>query len=187
MASSSVPTLVSNGRLPVAVAIVHPLRAHLTPARAGQHVDLGGHQPLGELAHHLPQQIVLVAVELLAQPVQRVHRVVDHRVLPLARLGKDCKRLTRWSSRPRDLRPLHHYLGLNCVGRMPMSSLESRRTSTPTPTYRSLPRQPRSPLQGCSTLVDSIALTGGRATGVRLADHRSASIVVLLTAIAATS
>jgi hypothetical protein len=26
---------------------------------------------------------------------------------------RNFKRLTRWSSRPGDLRPLHHYLGLN--------------------------------------------------------------------------
>jgi hypothetical protein len=68
---------------------------------------------VGELADNLPQQIVLVAVELLAQPGQRVHVVVDHRVLPLVALRRNFKRLTRWSSRPGDLRPLHHYLGLN--------------------------------------------------------------------------
>src|SRR5690606_37574676 len=76
--------------LAVAVAMVHPLRAHLAPARSGQGVDLRGHEPLSELAHHLPQQIVLVAVELLAQPRQRVHVVaVDHRVLPLVALSQE--------------------------------------------------------------------------------------------------
>lgn len=66
-------------------------------------------QPLGELKDHLPEKVVLVAVELLAQPLERVHRVVDHRVLPLVVFVRDSKRLTRWSSRPADLRPLHHY------------------------------------------------------------------------------
>jgi hypothetical protein len=28
--------------------------------------------------------------------------------------ARDCKRLTRWSSRHRDLHPLHHFRGLNC-------------------------------------------------------------------------
>ena len=40
------------------------------------------------------------AVELLAQPRKRVHVVVDHRLVPFARLSQDCERLTRWSSRP---------------------------------------------------------------------------------------
>jgi hypothetical protein len=77
------------GPLAVAVAVVEPLRRLLTPARSSQGVDLGGHQPLGELGHHLPEQIVLVAVELLAQPRQRVHRVADHRVLPLVALSQE--------------------------------------------------------------------------------------------------
>jgi hypothetical protein len=59
----------------MAVAVVHPLRARLPPPRPGDRVDLGGRQPPGELAHHLPQEIVLVTVELLAQPRQRVHVV----------------------------------------------------------------------------------------------------------------
>ncbi len=46
-----------------------------------------------------PAKIVAVAVELLAQPLKSVHVVVDHRVVPLARLSQDCKRLTRWSLR----------------------------------------------------------------------------------------
>jgi hypothetical protein len=101
------------GPLTVAVAVVHPLRRHLAPASTGQRVDLGGHKPLRELAHHLLQKIIPIALELLAQPPQRVHLVVDHRVLPLVVSPRTSKRLTRWSSRPGDLRPLHHYLGLN--------------------------------------------------------------------------
>jgi hypothetical protein len=103
---------------PVAVALGHPIRADLPPAGTDQHVDFCSHEPLRELAHHLPDQIVVRGVELLAQPRQFVHRVrVDHRVVPLARLRKDCKRLTRWSSRQADPPPLHHYLGLNSPSR----------------------------------------------------------------------
>jgi len=61
----------------------------LTPARADHRVDLRRHQPLGELPDHLPKKVIAVAVELLAQPFQRVHCVVDHRVLPLVRLARD--------------------------------------------------------------------------------------------------
>ena len=94
--------------------MIHPLRADLTPTRAGEDVDFRGHELFGEAADHFSEQIVAVVVEVLAQPRQRVHRVrVDHRVVPLARLRKDCKRLTRWSSRLADQPPLHHYLGLN--------------------------------------------------------------------------
>src|SRR5690606_27476116 len=70
--------------------MVHPFRAHLAPPGAREGVDLSGHEPLSELAHHLPQQIALVAVELLAQPRQLVHDVaVDHRVLPLVALSQE--------------------------------------------------------------------------------------------------
>jgi hypothetical protein len=74
---------------PVAVAAVDPLRAHLAVAGAAEHVDLGSHQPLSEGSHHLSQQIAaLVALEVLAQPLERVHRVGDcHRVLLQDRLA----------------------------------------------------------------------------------------------------
>lgn len=114
----------------VAVAVVHPLRTHLPPPRPGDRVDLGGHQPPGELGHHLPQEIVLVTVELLAQPRQCVHVVVDHRVLPLVALRRNFKRLTRWSSRPGDLLPLHHYLGLNCVDPHTVAGAPTRKTAS---------------------------------------------------------
>jgi hypothetical protein len=52
----------------------------LAVAGVAQHLDLGGHQPLGERADHLPQQITAIIVEVLAQPLERVHLVGDHRV-----------------------------------------------------------------------------------------------------------
>jgi hypothetical protein len=50
----------------------------LAVAGTADHVDLGGHQPLGKGSHHLSQQIAaLVALKVLAQPLERVHRVGD--------------------------------------------------------------------------------------------------------------
>ncbi len=50
--------------------MAHPRRRLLTPPGSDERVDLRGHQPLSELADHLPQQIVLVARELLAPPLE---------------------------------------------------------------------------------------------------------------------
>jgi hypothetical protein len=91
---------------PVAVAAVGPLRGDLTEAGVAQHIHLGGHQPLGERAHHLTQQIAALRLELLAQPIQRVHVVRDHRVLLSGSSLRDFLRLTRWSSRQADPHPI---------------------------------------------------------------------------------
>jgi hypothetical protein len=58
------------------------VRSGVTSAAAGvtRHVDLGRHQPHGERSHHLPRQIAAVRLEVLAQPLQRVHVAGDHRV-----------------------------------------------------------------------------------------------------------
>jgi hypothetical protein len=47
--------------------VVQPLRRHLAPTPPDQRIDLRGEKPPGELGHHLSQQIIAVAVELLAQ------------------------------------------------------------------------------------------------------------------------
>ena len=68
--------------LPVAVAPVDPFLGALTVVRAAQGIDLGSHQPLGEDLHHLPQQIDIGSVYLLAEGLQRVNSVPDHRAPP---------------------------------------------------------------------------------------------------------
>jgi hypothetical protein len=65
----------------IAVAAVRTLRCHLAVAGVAQHVHLRGHQPLSEAADHLPQQIAALGVEVLAQPLERVHVGEDHRVV----------------------------------------------------------------------------------------------------------
>jgi hypothetical protein len=72
---------VSKGRGPIAVAALDALRGDLAISGVAQHLDLGGHHPLGETADHLAQQIAAFGVELLAQPLERVHVVGDHRVV----------------------------------------------------------------------------------------------------------
>src|SRR5581483_12106997 len=42
---------------PLAVAVVHPLRAHLAVRRAAADLDLGVHHLLGERPDHLPQHV----------------------------------------------------------------------------------------------------------------------------------
>lgn len=63
----------------------------------------------------------------------------------------------------------HNAPGAVGIGRIPMSSVEGRRTST-ADAYLPLDATPATLTIQCDTLVDSIALAGGRATGVRLAD-----------------
>ena len=72
------------GAGPVAVAAVRALRGDLAEARVAQHLHLGGHQPLGETADHVPQQIIAFDLEVLAQPLERVHVGRDHRVVFLS-------------------------------------------------------------------------------------------------------
>jgi hypothetical protein len=64
----------------VAVAGVDPLGAALAVASAADGVGLGRHQGLGEAAHHLADQVRVVMLELLAQPVERVQAVKSHRI-----------------------------------------------------------------------------------------------------------
>jgi hypothetical protein len=44
-------------------------------AGVAHHINLGGHQPLGERAHHLTQQITALSIEVLAQRLEGVHVV----------------------------------------------------------------------------------------------------------------
>ena len=68
--------------LPVAVTDVDPLGRALAVVGAAERVRLGAHQRLGELAHHLPQEIRACLLQLLAQPALNVHRHLDHRRPP---------------------------------------------------------------------------------------------------------
>ena len=68
----------------VAVAAVGALGADLAVTGVAQHFDLGGHEPLGEAADHLAQQIVVFGLKVLAQPLERVHVCGDHRVVFLS-------------------------------------------------------------------------------------------------------
>ena len=82
----------------VAVAGVDPLGTALAVAGPADGVGLGRHQPLGEAAHHLAQQVRVVLLEVLAQPLERVQAVNSHRISPLGCRGTSL-RLVRWSSR----------------------------------------------------------------------------------------
>ena len=67
----------------VAVAGVHPLGAALAPGRSAGVVGIGRHQLLGEGLDHLSDDVVAtLAVDVFAQPRQRVQGVRDHRVPP---------------------------------------------------------------------------------------------------------
>lgn len=63
----------------------------------------------------------------------------------------------------------HNAPGAVGVGRMPMNSVEGRRVST-ADAYLPFGATPPTLTIQCDTLVDSIVLTGSRATGVRVAD-----------------
>src|SRR6266498_3363797 len=54
----------------------------LPVGRAAERVRLRAHQRLRELLHHRPQQIRARLFQLLAQPVLKVHRGLDHRAPP---------------------------------------------------------------------------------------------------------
>jgi hypothetical protein len=102
---------------PVTVAAVGPLRSDLTETGVAQHIHLGGHEPLGERAHHLTQQIAALRVEVLAQPIERVHVVGDHRVLlsgsSFAGLPEvDAVVVASGGPSPHQSWPVHHELGL---------------------------------------------------------------------------
>jgi hypothetical protein len=68
--------------LPVAVALVNPLRAPLAQPSTAQGVGLGTHQRLHKSQHHLPQQVGVGCLQVLAQPAHQVHRRCDHRSPP---------------------------------------------------------------------------------------------------------
>jgi hypothetical protein len=90
---------------PVAVPAVGAVRGDLAVSGVAQHLDLRRHQALGEAPHDLFEQVVAVLLEMLAQPLERVHGCRDcHRVFLLMSDLQglhECKvfmRLTRWSS-----------------------------------------------------------------------------------------
>ena len=57
------------------------VRELLAEYGATESVGFGTHELLGEGAHHLPQQVGLGFGELLAQPAQKVHRLLGHCLL----------------------------------------------------------------------------------------------------------
>ena len=63
------------------------------------------HAELRERLHHLTHQIAIVRLEVLAQPVERVKCVRDHRISSQFVLV-DLLRLMRWSSRVVDPQPI---------------------------------------------------------------------------------
>src|SRR6266508_1823826 len=67
----------------VPVAAVHSIGAPLAVRCAAHRVCLGGHEGLDERPEHLPQQIDVGFLEVLAEPHERVHSWFDHRVPPL--------------------------------------------------------------------------------------------------------
>ena len=73
---------------PVAVALVDPLWAPLAQHGAAGRVGLGAHQRLHKPQHHLPQQVGVGCLQVLAQPAQQVHGRCDHRILPLEFLDR---------------------------------------------------------------------------------------------------
>ena len=87
---------------PVAVALVHPIRAPLAQPSTAQGVGLGPHQRLHKAQHHLPQQIRVGCLKVLAQPAHQVHRRCDHRAF-FTCSAKNLVRMTRWSSSLWDL------------------------------------------------------------------------------------
>jgi hypothetical protein len=60
--------------LPVPVSVVDPVGVALPVAGAADRVDLRTHQLLGELLDHPPDQIRATLIELLAKPLERLHR-----------------------------------------------------------------------------------------------------------------
>jgi hypothetical protein len=68
--------------LPVAVAVVHPIRARLPIRRPAQRVGFGAHQRLGERLDHRAQQIRTRGLQQLAHPPGKVHTGhIGHRAL----------------------------------------------------------------------------------------------------------
>ena len=68
---------------PVAVAPVHSIGRALAVQGAARGVGLRRHEGLDERADHLPQQIGVGFLEVLAEPDERVHSWFDHRAPPL--------------------------------------------------------------------------------------------------------
>jgi hypothetical protein len=71
------------GPCPVTVAPVHPVRGALAVEGATRGVGLRGHEGLDERADHLPQQVDVGFLEVLAEPDDGVQSRFDHRVPPL--------------------------------------------------------------------------------------------------------
>jgi hypothetical protein len=108
---SNPPECPSGG---VPVAAVHAVCTHLAVAGAAHSVDLGRHQPLGETAHHLSQQVAAVRVEVFTQPLQRVHVVGGDRVSSRNSSQDSLHVVVVASGGPPALpaRPIHHNPGL---------------------------------------------------------------------------
>jgi hypothetical protein len=71
------------GTLAIAVSPIHPLSRALTVVRATKRIDVGSHQLPGEDLHHLPQQVDVGSFKLLAEVLQGINPVLDHRAPPL--------------------------------------------------------------------------------------------------------
>jgi hypothetical protein len=65
----------------IAVVTVHLIVAPFSIRGATESVSFCGHEVLGERTHHLPKQIDVCFLQLLAQPGQGVHPCLDHCVL----------------------------------------------------------------------------------------------------------
>jgi hypothetical protein len=67
---------------PVAVAAVGAFIRALAVGSAADRVDLLAHHPLAEQRHHLSQQVGVRPLDLLANPLETIHRGVDHHAPP---------------------------------------------------------------------------------------------------------
>src|SRR5207247_7264851 len=104
------------GAEPEAAALVYPLRAPFAIGRPTQCIGLRPHQGLDERGNQFPKQIDVGVLELIAQPLQRLHREIDHRLPPPEFLGRFSLRMKRWSSTSRTLGSfIHHVRGLYAV------------------------------------------------------------------------
>src|SRR4029450_9344059 len=66
----------------VAVAAVDAFIRALAVGSAADRVALLAHHPLAEQLHHLSQQVGVRPLDLLANPLETIHRGVDHRAPP---------------------------------------------------------------------------------------------------------
>src|SRR5437016_754563 len=69
-------------------------RANARRRRAAEGVRLGRHQLAGEALEQRPDKVRAALIKLLAQPVEGIHRGVDHRRLLLHGVLADSMRMT---------------------------------------------------------------------------------------------